>query len=227
LKYLILVTEESSAMTLYRLDASIRVDGSASSELADIVEQEWLAAHPGDTVVRRHLGTDPIPADAWPLAVTAGRTPEQDRSPQQDQAVALAATLVDELLAADAIVLAVPLYNFGVSQHIKAWIDLIVTDPRAGAGAPPLLAGKPVVLATVRGGAYGPGTPREGWDHSTGYLTHFLRTVWGADLAVVEREFTLVGVNPALDEFTDLAATMHTDALDSAHQAGKTLAAAR
>src|SRR5580704_7713999 len=136
-------------MTLYRLDASIRVDGSASGELADIVEQEWLAAHPGDT-------------------------PEQDRSPEQRQAVALAATLVDELLAADAIVLAVPLYNFGVSQHIKAWIDLIVTDPRAA--GQPLLAGKPVVLATVRGGAYGAGTPREGWDHSTGYLTHFLGT---------------------------------------------------
>ena len=54
-------------MTLYRLDASIRVDGSASGELADIVEQEWLAAHPGDTIVRRHLATNPIPADAWPL----------------------------------------------------------------------------------------------------------------------------------------------------------------
>ncbi|HEY1672278.1 MAG TPA: NAD(P)H-dependent oxidoreductase [Streptosporangiaceae bacterium] len=213
-------------MTLYRLDASIRVDGSASGELADIVEQEWLAAHPGDTVVRRHLGTNPIPADAWPLAAFAGYTPEQDRSPEQRQAVALAATLVDELLAADAIVLAVPLYNFGVSQHIKAWIDLVVTDPRASAGGPPLLAGKPVVLATVRGGAYGPGTPREGWDHSTAYLAHFLGTVWDANLTVVEREFTLVGVNPALDAFTDQAALMHTDALVAAHQAGQKLAAA-
>jgi FMN-dependent NADH-azoreductase len=214
-------------MTLYRLDASIRVAGSASGELADIVEQEWLAAHPGDTVVRRHLGTDPIPADAWPLAVSAGQTPEADRTPQQRQAVALAATLVDELLAADAIVLAVPLYNFGVSQHIKAWIDLIVTDPRSSNQSDPLLAGRPVVLATVRGGAYGPGTPREGWDHSTAYLTHFLGTVWGADLTVVEREFTLVGVNPALDAFTDQAAVMRTEALDAAHRAGKALAAAR
>src|SRR6201996_8077176 len=130
-------------MTLYRLDASIRVDGSTSSELADIVEQEGLSTHPGDTVVRRPLGTDPIPADAWPLAVAAGQTPEPDRTPQQRQAAALAATPVDELLAADAIVLAVPLYNFGVSQHIKAWIDLIVTDPRSGPGGTPLLAGKP------------------------------------------------------------------------------------
>src|ERR1700761_9680095 len=100
-------------MTLYRLDASIRVDGSASSELADIVEQEWLSAHPGDTVVRRHLGTDPIPADAWPLAVAAGPTPEADRTPQQRQAVGPAGTLIDELVGADAVVVAGPLYKLG------------------------------------------------------------------------------------------------------------------
>jgi FMN-dependent NADH-azoreductase len=82
-----------------------------------------------------------------------------------------------------------------------------------------------VVLATVRGGAYGPGTPREGWDHSTAYLTHYLGTVWDAGLTVVEREFTLVGVNPALDEFTDLAAAMHTEAVEAAHRAGQILAA--
>ena len=139
--------------------------------------------------------------------------------------MALAAALLDELLAADAIVLAVPLYNFGVSQHIKTWIDLIITDPRTGAGAPPPLAGKRVVLCTVRGGAYGAGTPREGWDHSTSYLRRIISDVWGADLTVVEREFTLVGVNPALDSFKDMAATMHEEALVSAQQAGKALAA--
>jgi len=91
--------------------------------------------------------------------------------------------------------------------------DLVITDPR-GKDAP-LLAGKPVVLATVRGGAYGAGTPREGWDHSTSYLRRILADVWGADLTVVEREFTLVGVNPALDEFTDVAKQLHAElALD-------------
>jgi FMN-dependent NADH-azoreductase len=49
---------------------------------------------------------------------------------------------------------------------------------------------------------------------------------WGADLTVVEREFTLVGVNPALDDFKDLAAEMHQGALASAREAGKVLAAA-
>ena len=96
---------------------------------------------------------------------------------------------------------------------------------RRGAGAQ-LLAGKPVVLATVRGGAYGAGTPREGWDHSTDYLRRILADVWGADLTVVEREFTLVGVNPALDEFTDLAKEMHQGALSAADEAGRVFARA-
>jgi len=210
-------------MTLFRLDASIRVDGSASREIADIVEQEWLTAHPGDTVERRHIGVDPLPSDAWGLAVAASFAPPEARTPAQQAAAQLATTLVDELLAADAILLAAPLYNFGVSQHIKTWIDLIITEPRAAAGGPPLLTGKPVVLATVRGGAYGAGTPREGWDHSTLYLKRILAEVWGADLTVVEREFTLVGVNPALDSFKDLAAEMHAGALRSAREAGRAL----
>ena len=213
-------------MTLFRLDASIRVEGSASREIADIIEVEWLAVHPGDTVQRRHIGIDVLPSEAWPRAVSAAWVPDTDRTPGQKSAVALATALVDELLAADAILLAVPLYNFGVSQHFKTWIDLVVTDPRAAAGGPGLLAGKKVVLCTVRGGAYGTGTPREGWDHSTSYLRRILGDVFGADLTVVEREFTLVGVNPALDAFTDAAASLHQGALASAREAGKALAVA-
>lgn len=211
-------------MTLFRLDASIRVEGSASREIADLVVDEWLAVHPGDVVERRHIGVDALPADAWGRAVSAAHLPEAERSPEQRSAVALAAALVDELLAADAVVLAIPLYNFGVSQHVKTWIDLVITDPRAAPGQPPLLAGKQVVLCVVRGGAYGAGTPREGWDHSTAYLRRIIEDVWGAELTVVEREFTLVGVNAALDVFADEAAVMHTQALAAAREAGKALA---
>ena len=211
-------------MSLFRLDASIKIEGSASREIADVVEEHWVSHHPGDHVVRRHIGTEPLPSDAWAAAVTGGMTPEAERTDAQRAAVALAAQLADELLEADAVLLAVPLYNFGVSQHIKTWIDLVITDPRGQAG--PLLAGKPLVLATVRGGAYGEGTPREGWDHSTAYLRRILEDVWGADLTVVEREFTLVGVNPALDEFTDLARQIHAEALSAADEAGRVLAKA-
>lgn len=209
-------------MSLFRLDASIRTEGSASREIADIVEREWLDAHPHDTIVRRHIGVDVLPADAWGHAVAGGYLPAEDRSSEQQAALDLAAELVDELLQADAVLLAVPLYNFGVSQHVKAWIDLIGTDPRANPGSS-WLAAKPVVLCTVRGGAYGAGTPREGWDHSTGYLRRILADVWGADLTVVEREFTLVGVNPALDDFADLAREMHQGALSAAREAGRAL----
>ncbi|MET0495994.1 MAG: NAD(P)H-dependent oxidoreductase [Actinoplanes sp.] len=207
-------------MTLFRLDASIRADGSASRESADIVEQEWLAAHPGDTVERRHIGVDVLPADAWGHAAGAGFVAPEDRTPEQAAAVKLATTLTDELVNADAVLLAVPLYNWGVSQHFKAWFDLIMTDPRVRAPEG-LLPGKPLVLATVRGGAYGPGTPKHGWDYNTPYLRRMLGELWGADLTVVERELTLAAVNPAMEPLREMAAQQHAEALDAAREVGK------
>ncbi|HEY1918242.1 MAG TPA: hypothetical protein VGH27_21925 [Streptosporangiaceae bacterium] len=55
-------------MNLFRLDASILPGTSASTEIADVIEEEWTAGRPGSPVVRRHLGTNPLPADAWALA---------------------------------------------------------------------------------------------------------------------------------------------------------------
>jgi FMN-dependent NADH-azoreductase len=212
-------------MSLFRLDASIRLEGSASRELADLVEAEWVQARGDEDVRRRHIGVDVLPADAWPSAVAASFVPADERDDRQREATALVGTLVDELLDADAVLLAVPLYNYGVSQHIKTYLDLVMTDRRA-TSPDPLLAGKPVVLVTTRGGAYGPGTPRHGWDHSTDYLRRILADQWGADLTVVEREFTLVGVNPALDSFTEVAADLHIAARDAAVEAGRKLAVA-
>ncbi|MFC4909732.1 FMN-dependent NADH-azoreductase [Actinomadura gamaensis] len=208
-------------MSLFRLDASISPATSASAELADIVEAAWTAAHPDAPVVRRHLGTDPLPADAWASAHTAALTPEPDRTSAQRDALTLARSLVAELEDAEAVVLAVPLYNFGVSQHFKSWVDLVI------AGAPlgrPVLQGKPTVLATVRGGGYGPGTPREGWDHSTPYLRRILADVWQADLTVVERELTLAA-SPGMEQLRDLAAELHADALTAARAAARDLLA--
>ncbi len=213
-------------MSLYRLDASIRVEGSHSRAIADIVEQEWRNARPGEPVVRRHVGTDPVPATAWANAVYASYTPEESRTDEQQAAVALAAALTDELIAADALLFAVPLYNFGVSQHFKAWVDMVITDPRMAAGTQPILAGKPAVLVTVHGGNYRVGTPREGWDHATGWMRRILADVWHLDLNVVQAEFTLVGVNPALDQFTDLARQLRQEAETQARRHGRELGAA-
>ncbi|MCW2914427.1 MAG: dehydrogenase flavoprotein [Actinomycetia bacterium] len=208
-------------MSLFRLDASILPGTSTSAELADLLEAEWSAARPGEPVVRRHLGTDPLPAEAWTLATTAGFTPEGERTPAQRDALALAADLMAELTDADAVLLAVPLYNFGVSQHFKTWIDLV----GAGAGdATGLLKDKPTALVTVRGGGYGPGTPREGWDHSTPYLRRILGDYWQADLTVIERELTLAATTPGMESLKDLAAQRHTEARHAARHTGSTLA---
>ncbi|MFT4397985.1 FMN-dependent NADH-azoreductase [Gordonia lacunae] len=213
-------------MTLFRLDASIRVEGSHSRAIADIVEEEWKAGHPDDRIIRRHVGTDPIPSSTWATAAFAGNTPEDQRSPEQRDALSVAAVLADELIAADALLFAVPLYNFGVSQHFKTWVDTVITDPRFNPAAAPVLAGKPAVLVTVQGGNYAAGTPREGWDHATGWIRRILADVWSLELEVVETAFTLVGENPALDAFTDLAATLRGDAEQLARKHGQTLGAA-
>jgi FMN-dependent NADH-azoreductase len=214
-------------VSLYRLDASIRVEGSHSRAIADIVEQEWRSAHPTEPVVRRHIGVEPVPATTWGTAALAGFTPADGRSPEQLEALAAAAHEVDQLVDADALLFAVPLYNFGVSQHFKAWVDLAVTDPRLGAGVEPAIAGRPGVLVVVRGGSYAAGTPREGWDHATGWMRRILADVWQLDLAVVEQEFTLVGVNPALDQFKEMAAELRVRAEETARLHGRALGAPR
>jgi FMN-dependent NADH-azoreductase len=208
-------------MNVLRVDASIQGPASASSALADLVTTELVGARPDVTVVQRHLGAEPLPADAWATAIGAGSTPEADRTPAQRDALALAVALAAELRSADAVVLALPLYNWGVSQHVKTWIDLVIAGGGAGT---PLLEGTPTVLLTTRGGSYAPGTPKEGWDHSIGYLRRIVGDVWKADLTVIEREFTLVGVNPALDEFTEAATLLKKEADAAAVAAGRALA---
>ena len=211
-------------MSLFRLDASIRVTGSHSREIADVAELAWRAVRPDAAVVRRHVGVDPIPATAWPAAAYATHVPVEDRTQEQRDALALAATLTDELAEAEALLFAVPLYNFGVSQHFKAWVDMVIADPRMGPRVEPVTAGKPAVLVTVRGGGYGPGSPREGWDHATGWMRRILADVWRMDLQVVESEFTLADVNPALAEFKDLAAALRASAEELARVHGRALA---
>jgi FMN-dependent NADH-azoreductase len=209
-------------MTLFRLDSSIRRDGSVSREVADSLERAWIEHHPNDTVVRRDLGTNPLPADVWAHAATAQQLPEEQQTPEQRAALALATELADELISADAAVIAVPLYNFGVSQHVKTWIDLLLTDSRfapSSGNAP--IAGRPVTLVLVRGGGYGPGTPREGWDHATPYLRRIFGDVFHADVSVVECELTLADVTPAMAEFRETAATLRVQAHEHAAATGR------
>lgn len=211
-------------MSLFRLDASIRTEGSTSRALGDIVEAEWRQSYPNAEITRRHIGVEPVPATAWSDAVAASGTPEPERTPEQSAAVDLARELTDELATADGLLFAVPLYNFGVSQHFKSYVDLVLTDPRMTPGGNPVTSGMPAVLVTVQGGNYSAGTPKEGWDHATAWMRRILEDVWELDLKIVTREFTLVGVNPALDPFTDLADELRRRAEEEAAGHGRSLA---
>ena len=211
-------------MSLFRLDASIRSDGSVSREVADTVQRAWQSEHPSAPVRRRDIGRDPLPSTAWMTAVGAGQLPTEQHTPEQAEAVGLAATLADELLDADAYLFAVPLYNFGVPQHVKVWWDVLWTDPRWRAMGERPLAGRPGVLVVARGGGYGPGTPRHGWDHATPWLRRILEDVLGLDLKVAEAELTLASVNPAMAGLRDRAAEVLAAAHAAAADHGRSIA---
>ncbi|WP_433287904.1 FMN-dependent NADH-azoreductase [Pseudonocardia sp. CA-142604] len=205
-------------MTFFRLDASIRHEGSVSREVADTVQRAWVERHPHDTVVRRDLTAPLLSPEVWLQAATAGFVPEEDRTPEQRAARTLASLLADELLSADAAVISAPLYNYGVPQHLKNYIDLLLTDQRFMATP---LAGTPVTLVVARGGGYGPGTPREGWDHATPYLVRIFGEFFGADLTVVSAELTHADVNPAMAELRGAAAASRAEALELAQLTGR------
>lgn len=198
-------------MRFFRLDSSLRADGSVTRALADVVEREWSREHPDAEFVRRDLGLRPLPP-VWPDANAGRLTPEHARTGEQREATALAAGLVDELLASDAYVFAVPMYNFGVPQQVKHWFDLIITDSRAIDVTRQLLQGRPAVLVEACGGGYGPGSPREGGDHATPYLERMLGDVWGLDLVTTRAELTAADFDPAMAPLKDLARQQLTDA---------------
>src|SRR5690348_16537956 len=104
-----------TTMTVLRIDASIQGDRSASSALADLAFAEFEAARPGELLVSRHLGVDPLPAQAWAAATSARFVEAAERTAAQTSALELAETLAGELRNADAAILALPLYNWGVS----------------------------------------------------------------------------------------------------------------
>ncbi|APU12270.1 MULTISPECIES: FMN-dependent NADH-azoreductase [Actinoalloteichus] len=211
-------------MSLFRLDASIRPEGSVTREIADAAQSVWQDARPGLPVVRRDLTADPIPSDVWASAALSGFVPVEEQSADQRAARALATTLADELVAAEAYLFAVPLYNYGVSQHFKTWVDLILTDPRLGPGGEEAIAGRPAVLITAQGGGYGPGTPKEGWDHATPWMVRALSDVLGLDLQVSAAELTLAEVTPGMEGLVDMAKASRDAARDLARTHGRSLA---
>jgi FMN-dependent NADH-azoreductase len=205
---------------LFRLDASIRLDGSVTRAVADTLQSAIADELTLTDIVRRDVALEPIAGSLWPTAAFAGFASEDERTPEQVAAMAGAQAFADELEGADVLIFAVPMYNFGVSQHFKTWFDLVSTDPRFSPGTD-TIAGRPAFLVTARGGGYGPGTPRAGWDHATGWMRRMLDELWGLDLDVIETELTLADVTPAMAELRDLARQQLSESHDAARRGGR------
>ncbi|KQX74160.1 FMN-dependent NADH-azoreductase [Aeromicrobium sp. Root472D3] len=209
--------------TILRLDSSIRTDGSVTRAVADTLVSSIVEAEGPDTVVtHRDLAADPIAPDVWSTAAFAGFVPREQWTPEQEAARAVAAGLADEVEAADVLVVAAPLYNFGVSAHLKTWIDTLITDPRFAPGTD-TVASRPAFLVVARGGGYGEGTPRAGWDHATDYLRRIFGDVFGLDLDVIETELTLAEVTPQMAGLVDLARAQLAESHDVARAGGRSV----
>lgn len=117
-----------SMATLLRLDASSRLDGSHSRQLADQFINHWQTIDPQCQVITRDLVRQPVPHIAQ-ATITGFYTPAADYTPELKQAVSLSDELIAELKAADVLLINTPMYNFSVPSALKAWIDHVV---RAG-----------------------------------------------------------------------------------------------
>lgn len=212
--------------TLLRVDASVRLNGSVSRALADSAEAAWRAEHPDGVVVRRDLGRDPLPATAWP-ALAKAALGEEPATEAEQRLLAEARELADEVIAelknADAVLLAVPLYNYGISQHVKTWIDLLLLD-RTFLQHPTPVEGRPAIFTLARGGGYQPGTPKHGWDHATGYLERIFGDVFGLKIRIAAAELTLAPVTPGMEELIDLSKVSESEAHVAAEEHGVVVA---
>jgi FMN-dependent NADH-azoreductase len=198
---------------LLHIDTSVQGDRSVSRRLTGRAAERWRATHPGGTVTYRDLAVNPIPhLDAE--TGTARLVPAEARTPAQETSFAFSVALVDEIKNANTVLLGVPLYNFGAPSTVKAWVDHIVApglsiDAETGGG---LLGGTDVIVLASRGGGYGPGTPREGWDHAEAWLPHAI-SLTGLQPRFITAELTMADVNPAMADLKPLAAESLSQAL--------------
>lgn len=209
--------------TLFRLDASIRIEGSVSRALADRVERSMAAATPELTVTRRDVAVHPVDAAAWAASSAAGATPPESWTPEQRAGRRTASELAEELEQSDAFLFAAPLYNWGVSQHLKTWVDVVVTEPRF-LPRTTTIAGRPAVLVVARGGDYRDDSPRADWDHATSWMRRVFVDVWGLELRVVSVDLTLAPTRDHLAHLRDDAAADLIRAEADAAEAGAELA---
>jgi len=174
---------------------------SKSRQLGQAFVDKWLAQHPDTSVIERDLAAEPLPHITG-ATMAAIFTPADKRSPEQAEAVAFADRLIEELEAADTILLAVPMYNFSVPSTLKAWIDHVARAGRTfrytETGPVGLLKGKRVFIVTARGGVYTQG-PAKALDFHEPYLRGMLGFLGLDDVTFVHAEGLAISAEAAAE----------------------------
>ncbi|MFZ0771553.1 MAG: NAD(P)H-dependent oxidoreductase [Candidatus Sulfotelmatobacter sp.] len=177
-------------MKLLRIDSSARRN-SVSRQLTEKFVETWKKQNPAGEVIERDLAATQLPpiTDEWIVAAYADLA---NLTPAQRETLSISDALVDELLAADTIVIGAPMHNLTISAPLKAWIDQIVRAGRTVLWGPNgtegVLKGKKVVVLTSRGGSFRPGTPTAQYDHQEPYLRHILGFIGLTDVTFIHAE---------------------------------------
>ena len=194
-------------MQILQINSSARSAGANSTRLADAITARLKAANPAAVVELRDLAANPHPV-LDEAALGALFTPAEQRTPEQAARVALDDALIAQVQAADAIVLGVPMYNFGVPVQLKTWIDAIaragVTFRYTENGPEGLLKGKKVYVALARGGIYRD-TPA---DSQVPYLKGVLGFLGMTDVEFIYAEGLAMGPESADKAFADAEAAI-------------------
>ncbi len=178
--------------TLLQIRTSLFSNQGQSSQLAEQFVARWRAAHPAGTVLTRDLAAAPVPHLTAERFGAFTAAPEA-RTPAQDEVLAESDALIEELRAADTIVLGLPLYNFGIPSTLKAYFDHIaragVTFRYTENGPQGLLGGRKLRVFAARGGLY-VGTPL---DTQTDYVRNFFAFLGITDVEFVYAEGLAMG----------------------------------
>jgi FMN-dependent NADH-azoreductase len=186
-------------------------DHSISRKLTAQFAASWRKAHPGGEVISRDLTkTELRPVNG--IWVGAAYTPEDARSQEQREALAVSDALIAELQRADEYVFGVPMHNFSIPSTLKLWIDQVARAGKTfsyGADGPKgLLTGKKATLLIASGGVYEQGTAME----SLNFVTPYLRAVFGflgvSDVTIIAAEGTAQLMSGQIDPQTFLAPSL-------------------
>ncbi|HEY4010707.1 MAG TPA: NAD(P)H-dependent oxidoreductase [Acidobacteriaceae bacterium] len=183
--------------TLLHLDVSPRGDYSVSRHLSKSVAEQWKKNNPGGKVIYRDLSVKPLPFVDLPWIAAAYSTPDQ-HTPEQKAAIAVSNELVDEVLAADEILIGSPMFNFNLPAALKGWVDHIVRLGRTfNEKYEGLATGKKARIAMASMGTYGPGAYMEKAD----FFSPYIRFILGF-IGIKDVEIYLAGGTSAINQGT-------------------------